>query len=126
MKIKIAPIPSERVAKARELSEKLAKAVEAGEMQTVDQIADHLLSLADKIHCASISEESWHRMISSIRKIDDRFRSDYLIEIKQLEMIVSAGLPDLHGDVETAMRKALEYRGVVLQLPYEMEDDSIV
>ena len=126
MKIKIAPIPSERVAKARELSENLVKAMEAGEMQTVDEMADNLLSLADKKHCASISEESWHWMISSIRKIDDHFRADYLIGKKQLEMIVSAGLTDLQGDVETAMRKALEYRGVVLQLPYEVEDDSNV
>lgn len=119
MKINISLIRSEYVAEALRLSRLLTVAVEAGEMQSVDRTAEHLLSLTDNGHSVKISEELWHRFISSVRNIDNRFTSNFLIEKSQLETIVSAGLRGMFDDIVKLANKALELESVLLQISYE-------
>jgi hypothetical protein len=125
MKIMIALIRSEHIAEVHELSAKLQEAMETGEVRFVDQATEKLLSLSDKDHSVSISEEFWHQLILSIRNIDKSFKSDYVITKPQLEMIVSAGLGKPYTGIVNVMKQALELESNVLQLPYEEENVNV-
>jgi hypothetical protein len=122
MIIRIALIRREHISEAHELANMLQKVMEAGQMRDVDQTTRKLLALTNKKHSISISEESWHKLISSVRHINADFKSDYLIEKKQIQIILSANLGALYNDVVDVMKEALELESVVLQLPLEEED----
>lgn len=125
MKTKIALIPRENISKAQDLSVKLQSAMEAGEMRTVDQTAEKIISLTDKDHSLSLSEEYWHQLIEKVRCFDGNFKSDYLIVKPQLEMMIAAGVAESFADVASVVGQALKTNGVVLQLPFEEEDDDV-
>jgi len=125
MRIKIAVIPGEHIDKVQDLSLKLQDAMEAGEMKGVDQIAIRLLSLTDKNHSLSLSEEYWHQLIEQIRSFDDNFQSDYILAKPQLEMIIAAGLAESFTEIVTLVEYALKNKCAVLQLPYEEEDKDV-
>jgi hypothetical protein len=125
MKIKIALIQSEHIDDAQELSVKLQEAMEAGEMRAVDQATEKLLSLTDKDYSLSLSEEYWHQLIEKVRRFDGNFTSDYIMEKPQLEMIIAAGVAESFADVASVVDHALKNESVVLQLPYEEEDDDV-
>lgn len=125
MKIKIALIPSEHTSKAQDLSSKLQNAMEAGEMSTVDQLTEELISLTDSDYSLSLTEEYWHQLIEKVRSSDDDFKSDYIMAKPQLETIVAAGVVESFADVSGVVEQALKADGVVLQLPFEEEDADV-
>jgi hypothetical protein len=125
MKIKIALIPSEHTSKAQGLSSKLQNAMEAGEMSTVDQLTEELISLTDSDYSLSLTEEYWHQLIEKVRSSDDDFKSDYIMAKPQLETIVAAGVVESFADVSGVVEQALKADGVVLQLPFEEEDADV-
>lgn len=125
MKIKIALIPSEHTSKAQGLSSKLQNAMEAGEMITVDQLTEELISLTDSDYSLSLTEEYWHQLIEKVRSSDDDFKSDYIMAKPQLETIVAAGVVESFADVSGVVEQALKADGVVLQLPFEEEDADV-
>jgi len=125
MKIKIALICSENISEARGLSVKLQNAMEVGEMRTVDQTTEKLLSLTDKIHSLSMSEENWHRLIRQLRDIDGHFKSDYIIDKLHFDEIRVAGLAVSYADIVSMIDYALKNESVILQLPYEEDDNDV-
>jgi hypothetical protein len=125
MKIKIALIASEHTSKAQDLSTKLQNAMEAGEMSTVDQLTEKLISLTDSKQSLSLSEEYWHQLIEKVRSFDDDFKSDYIMAKPQLETIIAAGVAEAFADVSGVVELALKADGVVLQLPFEEEDADV-
>lgn len=125
MKIKIALIPSEDTSKAQTLSIKLQNAMEAGEMSAVDLITEELISLTDREHSLSLSEEYWHQLIEKVRSFDDDFKSDYIMIEPQLETIIAAGVAESFADISGVVEQALNTDGVVLQLPFEEEDADV-
>ena len=125
MKIKIALISSEHISDAQALSVKLHSAMEAGDMRTVDQVTEKLLSLTDKDYSLSLSEEYWHKLLEQERSFKANFKSEYLITKPQLEMIIATGVGDSFADVAIVVEQALMTDGVVLQLPFEEEDKNV-
>lgn len=125
MKIKVALIRSEHFTEAYELTEILQRAMNVGDMYAVDQTTEKLLFLVDKEYSVLITNLLWHQLISSIRNIFVDFKSDYLIEQSQLEIIMSAGLGAKYKNVIEVMEMALELKGIVLQLPYEEENLNV-
>ena len=125
MKIKIALIPSEHTSKVQDLSSKLQNEMETGEMGAVDQLTEELISLTDREHSLSLSEEYWHQLIEKVRSFDDDFKSDYIIAKPQLETIIAAGVAESFADVSGIVELALKADGVVLQLPFEEEDADV-
>ena len=125
MKIKIALIPSEHTSKAQDLSNRLQNAMEAGEMSSVDQLTEELISVTDSEYSLSLSEEDWHQLIENVRSYDDDFKSDYIMVKPQLETIIAAGVAESFGDVSYVVEQALKADGVVLQLPFEEEDADV-
>ncbi|MBF0314279.1 MAG: hypothetical protein HQK52_12750 [Oligoflexia bacterium] len=125
MKIKIAIIPSEHIVKAQSLSVKIQEAMEAGKISVVDNTTKILLSLTDPNNSLAVSEENWQQMIKQIRAFNRNFKSDYIIEKSQLEIIISAGLDDRFTNIVTIIKRALKNRCVVLQIPYEEEDEDV-
>ncbi len=125
MKIKIALIPSEHIVEVQELSSKLQVAMESGEMRAVDQTTEKLLSFASNAYSLTMLEESWHQLIAQVRTVDGNFKSDYIITKPQLEIIIASRLGDSFVDVVNVVEHALRVDGVVLQLPYEEEKESV-
>lgn len=125
MKIKIALIPNEHTSKAQDLSSKLQNAMEAGEMSAVDQLTEELISLTDRGHSLSLSEENWHQLIDKVRSFDVDFKSDYIMARPQLETIIAAGVAETFADVSGVVELALKADGVVLQLPFEEEEADV-
>lgn len=125
MKIKIALIQSEHIAEVQELSAKLQEAMEAGEMKAVDQATEKLLSFTDNDYSLSVSEESWHQLIAQVRNIDENFKSEYVIAKQQLEMIIAAELAEPFAGIVNVVEQALKIESIVLQLPYEEEDEDV-
>lgn len=125
MKIKIALILSEYASKAQDLSTKLQKAMEAGEMSTVDQLTEELISLAEREYSLSLTEEYWHQLIKKVRAFDDNFKSDYIMSKPQLETIITASVAESFSDVLGVVEQALKIDGVILQLPFEEEDIDV-
>ena len=125
MKIKIALIPSEHIVEVQELSSKLQVAMESGEMRAVDQTTEKLLSFASNAYSLTMLEESWHQLIAQVRTVDGNFKSDYIITKPQLEIIIASRLGDSFVDVVNVVEHALRGDGVVLQLPYEEEKESV-
>ncbi len=125
MKIKFALIPGEHIHEVHDLSITLKNAMEAGEMRKVDQITHELLSLTDKKYSLSLSEENWHKMIEWVRGFDRSFMSNYIIEKPQLERIIASGLTTSFVDIAGVVEHALRDEGVVLQLPFDEEDEDV-
>ncbi|WP_335953836.1 hypothetical protein [Acinetobacter higginsii] len=125
MKIKIALILSEYASKAQDLSTKLQNAMEAGEMSTVDQLTEELISLAEQEYSLSLTEEYWQQLIKKVRASDDNFKSDYIIAKPQLETIIAASVAESFSDVLGVVEQALKIDGVILQLPFEEEDIDV-
>lgn len=125
MKIKIALISSEYASKAQKLSIKLQNAMEAGEMSTVDQLTEELISLAESEYSLSLTEEYWHQLIKKVRASDDDFKSDYIMTKPQLETLIAAGVAESFSDVLGVVEQALKIDGVILQLPFEDEDADV-
>jgi hypothetical protein len=125
MKIIIALIPNEHTSKAQDLSTKLQAAMEAGEMSDVDQLTAELISLTDREHSLSLSEESWHQLIEKVRSFDDDFKSDYIMAKPQLETIITAGVAESFAEVSGIVEKASNADDIVLQLPFEEEDTDV-
>ena len=125
MKIKIALIPSEHTCKAQDLSTKLQNAMEAGEMSTVDQLTEELISLAEQEYSLFLTEEYWQQLIKKVRASDDNFKSDYIIAKPQLETIIAASVAESFSDVLGVVEQALKIDGVILQLPFEEEDIDV-
>ena len=125
MKIKIALIPSEHIVEVQELSSKLQVAMESGEMRAVGQATEKLLSFASNAYSLTMLEESWHQLIAQVRTVDGNFKSDYIITKPQLEIIIASRLGDSFVDVVNVVEHALRVDGVVLQLPYEEEKESV-
>ena len=125
MNIKIALISAAHANRAESLSTELQSAVEAGEMECVDRLTEELLLLIDRAYSSSLSEESWQQMMEKIRTLDDGFKSDYLLTKLHLETMVAAGIEQAFVDVVAIVKKALTSDGVVLQLPYEENDDDV-
>ena len=125
MKIKIALISSEYASKAQELSTNLQNAMEAGEMSTVDQLTEELISLAEQEYSLSLTEEYWQQLIKKVRASDDNFKSDYIIAKPQLETIIAASVAESFSDVLGVVEQALKIDGVILQLPFEEEDIDV-
>ncbi len=125
MKIKIALISSEYASKAQDLSTKLQNAMEAGEMSTVDQLTEELISLAEQEYSLSLTEEYWQQLIKKVRASDDNFKSDYIIAKPQLETIIAASVAESFSDVLGVVEQALKIDGVILQLPFEEEDIDV-
>ncbi len=118
MKIKIALISSEYASKAQDLSTNLQNAMEAGEMSTVDQLTEELISLAEQEYSLSLTEEYWQQLIKKVRASDDNFKSDYIIAKPQLETIIAASVAESFSDVLGVVEQALKIDGVILQLPF--------
>jgi hypothetical protein len=72
-----------------------------------------------------LPEESWHKLIELVRSIDGNFISDYLLAKLQLEKIIAADVADSFTDIVNIVEQALKSQSVVLQLPYEEEDDDV-
>ena len=125
MNIKIALISAAHANRAESLSAELQSAVEAGEMESVDRLTEELLLLIDRAYSSSLSEESWQQMMEKIRTLDDGFKSDYLLTKLHLETMVAAGIEQAFVDVVAIVKKALTTDGIVLQLPYEENDDDV-
>lgn len=125
MKIKIALISSEHISKAQDLSTKLQNAMEVGEISTVDQLTEELISLAESEHSLSLTEEYWHQLIEKVRAYDDDFTSEYIMTKPQIETIIAAGVAESFADVSGVVEQALRADGVVLQLPFEEEDADV-
>jgi len=125
MKIKIALIQTEHTSKAQDLSSKLQNAMEAGEMSTVDQLTEELISLTDNEYSLSLSEEYWHQLIERVRSSDNDFKSDYIMAKPKLETIIAADVAESFTDVSGVIEQALKTDGVVLQLPFEEEDADV-
>ena len=125
MKIKIALILSEYASKAQDLSTKLQNAMEAGEMSTVDQLTEELISLAEQEYSLSLTEEYWQQIIKKVRASDDNFKSDYIMAKPQLETIIAASVAESFSDVLGVVEQALKIDGVILQLPFEEEDIDV-
>lgn len=125
MKIKIALIPSEQTSKAQYLSSKLQNAMEAGEMNAVDQLTEELISLTDSKHSLPLSEEYWHQLIEKVRSFDDDFKSDYIMAKPQLKTIIACGVAEEFADASDVVELALETDGAVLQLPFEEEEADV-
>lgn len=125
MKIKIALILSEYASKAQDLSTKLQNAMEAGEMSTVDQLSEELISLAEREYSLSLTEEYWQQLIKKVRASDDNFKSDYIMAKPQLETIIAASVAESFSDVLGVVEQALKIDGVILQLPFEEEDIDV-
>ena len=125
MKIKIALILSEYASKAQDLSTKLQNALEAGEMSTVDQLTEELISLAEQEYSLSLTEEYWQQLIKKVRASDDNFKSDYIMAKPQLETIIAASVAESFSDVLGVVEQALKIDGVILQLPFEEEDIDV-
>ena len=125
MKIKIALISSEYASKAQDLSTKLQNAMEAGEMSTVDQLTEELISLAEQEYSLSLTEEYWQQLIKKVRASDDNFKSDYIMAKPQLETIIAASVAESFSDVLGVVEQALKIDGVILQLPFEEEDIDV-
>jgi|GEM_PF-2492941 t-SNARE complex subunit (syntaxin) len=125
MKIKIALISSEYASKAQDLSTNLQNAMEAGEMSTVDQLTEELISLAEQEYSLSLTEEYWQQLIKKVRASDDNFKSDYIIAKPQLETIIAASVAESFSDVLGVVEQALKIDGVILQLPFEEEDIDV-
>lgn len=119
MKIKIALIPRELTSKAQVLSSKLQNAMEEGEMSAVDQLTEELISLSEREHSLSLTEEYWHQLIEKVRASNNDFKSTYIMAKWQLEMIVAVGVAEAFSDVSSVVELALKADGVVLQLPFE-------
>jgi adenosyl cobinamide kinase/adenosyl cobinamide phosphate guanylyltransferase len=125
MKIKIALISSEYASKAQDLSTNLQNAMEAGEMSTVDQLTEELISLAEQEYSLSLTEEYWQQLIKKVRASDDNFKSDYIMAKPQLETIIAASVAESFSDVLGVVEQALKIDGVILQLPIEEEDIDV-
>ena len=125
MKIKIALISSEHSSKAQELSVKLHKAMEAGEMDTVDFLTFELISLTDPEYSLSLIEEYWHQLLEKIRSFDGDFKSDFIMDKPQLKIIIAADVADSFADVSAIVMQALKTDGVLLQLPFEEENTDV-
>ena len=125
MKIKIALKSSEYASKAQDLSTNLQNAMEAGEMSTVDQLTEELISLAEQEYSLSLTEEYWQQLIKKVRASDDNFKSDYIIAKPQLETIIAASVAESFSDVLGVVEQALKIDGVILQLPFEEEDIDV-
>ena len=125
MKIKIALISSEYASKAQDLSTNLQNAMEAGEMSTVDQLTEELISLAEQEYSLSLTEEYWQQLIKKVRASDDNFKSDYIMAKPQLETIIAASVAESFSDVLGVVEQALKIDGVILQLPFEEEDIDV-
>ena len=117
MKIKIALVQS--------LSIKLKNAMEAGEMRTVDQLSEELISFTDKEYSLSLSEDYWYQLIEKVRGIDGAFTSDYLMAKQQLKTIISAGIAEMFADISRVIEQAFKTDGIILQLPIEEDYTNV-
>ena len=125
MRIKIGLIPSEYVNDAQELSLKLQSAVEIGEMSTVDQITEELISLIDKEYSLLLPEKLWYLFIEEIRNFDEGFISNYLMAKPQIETIIASDVSELSSNAMSVFEQALNTNSIVLQIPFEDEGKDV-
>jgi hypothetical protein len=126
MRIKIALVENKHVDEAQELSVELQEAMEAGEMRVVDKTTERLLSFADEMYAADLSEESWRIFLEKIRMSDEYFQAEYILKATQIEQVLTCNLIEIFPQIIAIAEYALKTGGVVLQLPYEDEVEKDV
>lgn len=79
MRIRLAEISPENLARVRPLIETLRCASNAGDMDGMDVATEKLLALADEEHSTDLTEEEWRKWLADVRTMDPTFTSDYLV-----------------------------------------------
>jgi hypothetical protein len=119
MRIKFAIILEDYRDRAFSASERLETAVQDGEMLNVDLISEELVSLCEKDNSIFISEDYWHRFVSSVRKRKPVFKTNYLFDVAQSQEILELGLNREFPDITSVFEIAAGTGSLVLQLPVE-------
>ena len=70
------------------------------------------------------TEPTENRLVKSV-KVNDNFKSDYIMAKPQLETIIAASVAESFSDVLGVVEQALKIDGVILQLPFEEEDIDV-
>ena len=79
MRIRLAAIPPENLARVRPLIDTLRNASNAGDMDGMDAATEKLLALADEEHSINLAEEEWRKWVADVRTKNPTFASDYLV-----------------------------------------------
>jgi len=79
MKIRIAVVPPDDVAEVMQLTVELRSAVNAGDMDTVDNVSEKLLAVTGKARSVDLNEEEWRGFLAEVRTETPAFKTDYLI-----------------------------------------------
>ena len=110
MRIRLAIIPHDYLARVRPLVDALRNAVNAGDMDGMDAATGKLMDVTAMEHSIDLSEEEWRRFLAEIRATYPAFQSDYL----------------LPGEVCSRLFSNITSETMVLQLPMEEKDSDDV
>ena len=110
MRIRLAVIPLDDLARVHPLVNALRNAVNAGDMNGMDTATEKLMALTAVEHSVDLSEKEWRRFLAEIRVKNPTFQSDYL----------------LPGEVCSPFFSNVTSETVVLQLPIDGKEDDDV
>lgn len=119
MKVKFALVPSDRIDEVQDITARLDRAVESGEVSLSDSLTGELFMLADSNHAVSMPEDEWKRFLKEVRNFHPGFESNYVIDRRWLEHIKLSGANILSEGFNCIVARALEIGGVVIQVPFE-------
>jgi hypothetical protein len=105
MRVRLALISLDDLARVRPLVDALRNAVNAGNMDDTDSVTEKLMSMMAKERSIDLSEAEWRRFLAELRAENPAFQSDYLLPSE----VCSEIFPNA----------ALET--MVLQLPFDEE-----
>lgn len=79
MKIRFAIVSSDLLAQVRAEIDILLRAINAGDMDSVDAATEHLLELTVDCRSIELSEDAWRTFLNEIRAKNPAFESSYLL-----------------------------------------------
>lgn len=110
MKIRLAVILPDDLARVMRLTGDLRTAVNSGDMDGVDVATEKLMAVTAKMSSVDITEEEWCRFLAKVRDRNAAFQSDYLVPGELCSQFFSEAMADT----------------MVLQLPFaEREGDDV-
>jgi len=110
MRIRLAVVPLDNLARVRPLVDALRNAVNAGDMDGMDAATEKLMSMMALEPSIGLSEEEWQRFLAEIRAKNPAFQSDYL----------------LPGEVCSPIFSSVTSNAMVLQLPIDKKESDDV
>jgi hypothetical protein len=120
--VEITFIPKEKAGEARNRVAVLAKAVEDGAIDTVDNEGTLLRALgAESIR---VQEDVWKSFLTKLRRTEKDFTANYLLDAGQQSLILQFQWDAAERGIVRIVQKAQETGGLVLELPLLEDDDD--